>query len=262
MYPWLQSIFFPKTPQAICIAGVSGLGQPELAEQFAQTLLNTSDLTIHPDYLRLTPETGKSIGIDIVRDIHEFCLLSPTRASRKVLFIDDADAMTQAAQQALLKTLEEPVVPVTFILLTTRLNHLLPTLRSRCQMINIPSVTYQQAKPWFDQQNLTITSEDYALTDGAPLMVLQPEFQDRQMAYQLLISVLQRKAFDTNILKQLIKAQPLHVLAGFYYALMHQKQFKLLDACIALRQQYSENPNLNWDMQLNSFLIESKTYAH
>lgn len=262
MYPWLQSTVLPKTPQAVCIAGVSGLGQTELAEHFARALLSAKDLTIHPDILRLTPEPGKSIGIDTVRDIHEFCLLSSTRASRKVILIDDADAMTQAAQQAFLKTLEEPVVPVTFIVLTTRLNQLLPTLRSRCQIINIPSVSYQLAKPWFDQQKLMISSEDYALTDGAPLMVLQPAFQDRQAAYRLLTDVLQRKTPDVNIIKQLVKSEPLHVLAGFYYALMHQKQFKLLDACIALRQKYSQNPNLNWDMQLNGFLIESTIHAH
>lgn len=263
IYPWLQSIMLPKEPQALCIAGVAGLGQVVLAEQWVRSWLNTDNIELHPDFLRITSEAGKSIGIDTIRDIHDFCLFPPTCAARKILLIDDADVMTQAAQQAFLKTLEEPVAPISFILLTTRLNQLLPTLRSRCQIIKIPSVAYSAAKSWFVDRKISVSPQDYVLTDGGPLMVLQPAFQERQAAYVLLTEILKNKIpFDAEHIKKLVKADPLQVLAGFYYALMHQCQFALLDACITLRQQFSDNPNLNWDMQLNSFLIESKKHAH
>lgn len=267
IYPWLQSIaarlqqLADNPPQALCISAVPGLGQLALAESFIQAILRTETPSLHPDYLSISPEAGKSIGIDTIREIQSFCLIMPTRASRKIVMIHSAESMTLAAQQAFLKTLEEPVVPLTFIILTSRLNQLLPTLRSRCQILALPSVPYSEANTWLAQQNITITPEAYALTDGAPLMVLHEEFQHRQSAFELIRRVLQGQSIAPDIIKQLIKASPLDVLSGFYYALMRERQFALLDSCIELRKKYIENPHLNWDMQCNAFILEVKSHA-
>lgn len=266
-YPWLTDLnnrlqYQSQTPpQGVCLIGAPGLGQELLASQFAQSLLSTQDLPNHPDFLLFTPEEGKSIGIDKIREITEFCLLAPTRASRKVVMIQPVDAMTAPAQQAFLKTLEEPVVPTTFILLCYQAHQLLPTLRSRCQVLALPSVSFHQAQPWLASQGKTISPEMYALSDGAPLLLLEPAFEHRQLAYQSIEPLLKKKALSNDAHKSLSKAEPNDVLTGFYYALMHARQFELLDKCMELRKKYADNANLNWDMQLNAFLLEVQAHV-
>lgn len=248
-------------PQAICLVGVEGLGQFTLAERFAQAVLATDNLSLHPDYLVIAPEEGKSIGINIVREIHDFCLIPTTRAKHKVVLIPSVDTMTLPAQQAFLKTLEEPVIPTCFILVSSQPQRLLPTLRSRCQVTHLPSIPYAQAKAWLQEQQLNITEEAYALTDGGPLLALNESFQHRQLAYDSLKQQLGRRSISADNIKQMNKSEPNDILTGFYYALMHEKKFELLDHCIALRKQYSENSNLNWEMQLTGFLLETQQHA-
>jgi hypothetical protein len=237
--------------------GTQAAGQDYLAQQFARSVLQTFDLDQHPDYLFVSPESTKSLGIDKIREVTAFCLIAPTRAHRKIVLIQPIEAMTLPAQQAFLKTLEEPVVPTTFILVCSQAHKLLPTLRSRCQVITLPSVPYIQAQSWLAERNQSLNSKGYALTDGAPLMALNPEFKDRQLAYEFL----KQKQFAADTLKSLAKAEPNDVLTGFYYALMHGRQFELLDKCIALRKLYADNANLNWEMQLNSFILEVQAHV-
>jgi DNA polymerase-3 subunit delta' len=266
-YPWLTELdnrlkaLSLNPPQAVCLVGVPGLGQEILAERFAQAILKISDLTMHPDYLRMSPESTKTLGIDKIREVTEFCLIAPTRSARKIVFIQPIEAMTLPAQQAFLKTLEEPVAPTTFILVCSQVHKLLPTLRSRCQVITLFCVPYASASKWFAEQHQSISSQAYALTDGAPLMVLQPEFKNRQSAYESLTDILKKKQLSTESFKTLSKAEPQDILTGFYYALMHAQQFDLIDKCIELRKLYSENANLNWEMQLNSFILEVQAHV-
>jgi DNA polymerase-3 subunit delta' len=262
-YPWLAAIesrlttLSAHSPQALCLVGTQAAGQDYLAEQFARSVLETVDLNQHPDYLLVSPESTKSLGIDKIREVTEFCLIAPTRAKRKIVLIQPIEAMTLPAQQAFLKTLEEPVVPTAFILVCNQVHKLLPTLRSRCQVITLPSVPYAQAQSWFSEQHQSVSAEAYALTDGAPLMALNPEFTDRQLAYE---SLKQKQRLPENI-KSLAKAEPNDVLTGFYYALLHERRFDLLDKCIELRKLYSDNANLNWEMQLNSFILEVQAHV-
>jgi DNA polymerase III subunit delta' len=266
-YPWQKKITerlqeqLNSPPQALCFSGAIGSGQEALAESFAQALLNTQQLEMHPDYLSISPEPGKSIGIDAVREIHDFCLIPTTQAQRKIVRLTSVESLTLPAQQAVLKTLEEPVIPTTFILTCAQPNKLLPTVRSRCQLIALPSVPYSEAKAWLNTQRLAISPDAYTLCDGGPLMIGTPEFETRQEAYRFLKESVTSKTDPLLAAKLFIKAEPLDVLTGFYYALMHSHQFALLDTCIALRKKYAENANLNWEMQLHSFLIEATHHA-
>ncbi len=95
----------------------------------------------HPDFFTLLPEPGKkSIGVDAVRAACAQTESRPVRGGRKVAYIPQAERMTPAAQNALLKTLEEPPEGVTF-LLTGRESALLPTVRSRCVPIRLQTAS-------------------------------------------------------------------------------------------------------------------------
>lgn len=95
----------------------------------------------HPDVLFLTP-SGKSrlIVIEQVREMQRAAHLRAQRGGWKVFIVEEAETMNEAAQNSLLKTLEEPPERTVLILTTSRPESLKPTIRSRCQAINF--------KPW------------------------------------------------------------------------------------------------------------------
>ena len=87
---------------------------------------------VHPDVQMIEPGESGSIKIEQVREAIDRAVFRPFEGLRRVTIIDEADAMVDAAQNALLKTLEEPLPASVFILVTARPDTLLPTVRSRC----------------------------------------------------------------------------------------------------------------------------------
>jgi len=173
MKPWLSSHqlilseqFSNDTlPHAILISGVADSGKLELAQWLVQ-LLNCNELNckqpIHldeskllslqgcghcksclllnsnsyPDHLNLVAQKN-SLGVDDVRFANAFLQKTAYIGQFKTVLIDKAQTMTQAAMNALLKTLEEPSDNSVIILLTTDSESLLPTIISRCRVLNI-----------------------------------------------------------------------------------------------------------------------------
>jgi DNA polymerase III subunit delta' len=87
---------------------------------------------VHPDVLIVAPGDTGSIKIEQIREAIDRAAYRPFEGARRVVIVDDADAMVAAAQNALLKTLEEPSPTSVFILVSSRPDSLLPTVRSRC----------------------------------------------------------------------------------------------------------------------------------
>ena len=87
---------------------------------------------VHPDVPIVEPAETGLIRVDQVREVIDRAAYRPFEGKRRVIIIDDADALLPQAQNALLKTLEEPTASSVFILVTTRPDVLLPTVRSRC----------------------------------------------------------------------------------------------------------------------------------
>jgi len=87
---------------------------------------------VHPDVLIVEPGDSGAIKIDQVRDLIDRAAYRPFEGRRRVVIIDQADALVPQAQNALLKTLEEPPSLSVFMLVTSRPDALLPTVRSRC----------------------------------------------------------------------------------------------------------------------------------
>ena len=90
----------------------------------------------HPDVLLVEPEGKQTLGIDQVRPLKEELAKSPVESSRRFFFINEAQKMTLSAANGLLNLLEEPVAPVVTILITNNSDQILPTVRSRTQIIN------------------------------------------------------------------------------------------------------------------------------
>ena len=90
---------------------------------------------VHPDVVVVEPGDTGTIKIDQVRDVVESTGFRPFEGRRRVVIIDEADALVPPAQNALLKTLEEPPPSSVFVLVTSRPDVLLPTVRSRCPQL-------------------------------------------------------------------------------------------------------------------------------
>ena len=94
----------------------------------------------HPDARTLAPK-GRSIGVDDVRELMDYLSRRPYEGRWHVAIIERADKMTPSAQNALLKTLEEPPADTVFFLLTDTPGALLPTVRSRLRMVRVAPLT-------------------------------------------------------------------------------------------------------------------------
>ena len=84
------------------------------------------------------PGRGSTLTIDTVRRLRSSGALFPLESDRRILIVDDAETLLEPAQQALLKTLEEPPRGVTLMLLADEPEALLETVRSRCQEVQRP----------------------------------------------------------------------------------------------------------------------------
>lgn len=122
-----------KLPHALIFYGLEGIGKKKAAVELARQILSVHT-ALHPDLLVIEPE-GKSLSVDVIRDIKN--KLSRVLHSSKARFviINDAHKMTPQAANSLLKTLEEPHSGNYFILITPSLFQMMPTIRSRCQRI-------------------------------------------------------------------------------------------------------------------------------
>jgi len=139
-----------RLAHALLFAGPPGIGKFLVATDVARLVVCTGKrppcgecdpcrrvaARSHPD-VRFAglPPGKKEIGVDTARDLKRFVQLKSVEAHCKVVLIDDAHRLSIAAQNALLKTLEEPPGKAVIILVADGAGSLLPTVRSRCQRI-------------------------------------------------------------------------------------------------------------------------------
>lgn len=220
-YPWQQQswellqryIQRSRLPQGLLFNGPAECGKKHFAQRFAEAVLCTANgsedavrqhgkacgkchscLLLaagnHPDLVILAPpEDKKTIPVDAVRGFTQDATLTPQIASSRVCVIAPADAMTSEAANSLLKTLEEPAANNHMILVTEHVRHLPATIRSRCQIINLPLPTQEQSLQWLQQQRPQQQWQELLnCAGGAPLRALSFEKSDIMQRRQQLFN--------------------------------------------------------------------------
>lgn len=106
-----------------------------------------------PDIIRVTHEKPNTISVDDIRgQINNDVAIKPYSSPYKVYIVNEAEKMTVQAQNAILKTLEEPPEYAVILLLTTNVNSLLPTILSRCVVLNMKPVADDLVKKYLMEQ--------------------------------------------------------------------------------------------------------------
>lgn len=118
------------------IVGADGIGKSILARKFALKILNKE---IDRDYIDIVnyKVNKNSFGVDDVRAIIDEVMKKPYEGDKKVIIIHDGNKLTIQAQNALLKTIEEPPKGVYIIILTDSIDVMLDTIKSRCQIYKL-----------------------------------------------------------------------------------------------------------------------------
>ena len=160
-----------RVSHAYILNGERGSGKKMLANLFAMTLLcetgdnepcgkchscKQAESGYHPDIIRVTHEKPNSISVDDIRtQVNNTVDIKPYQGPYKVYIIPQADMMTPQAQNAILKTIEEPPSYAVFLLLTENAETLLPTINSRCVMLKLRNIKDTLIKKYL-MENLEI----------------------------------------------------------------------------------------------------------
>lgn len=163
-----QAIVQQAYSHAYLFEGPSGLGKEAMAREFAAAIFCSSEhppchtckschqvaAGTHPE-LRIIqpedPEKDTSVSVEVIRTMIKDIYLKPYQGQWKVYLIPQADILTFQAQNALLKTLEEPPDHAVIIMTSSKPQALLPTVLSRCQKADFRPVPREIIEAWLQQ---------------------------------------------------------------------------------------------------------------
>ena len=163
-----HAIEMDKVSHAYIISGEKGSGKKLLADLFAQTLQCERKGTEpcmecqsckqalslnQPDIIRVMHEKPNTISVEDIRtQINGDIMIRPYSSPYKIYIVDEAEKLSVQAQNALLKTIEEPPVYAVLLLLTTNAGMLLQTIRSRCVILELKPVSSPMVKNYLMEQ--------------------------------------------------------------------------------------------------------------
>ncbi|MDT8404192.1 DNA polymerase III subunit delta' [Sulfuriflexus sp.] len=181
-----------RLPHALLLSGPAGTGKLRFATAFAESLLCSTpgddgsacghckacELVTagsHPDWTTIAPEeAGKAIKVDQIRSLADFTSLHAHYGGSKVVTLQPVEQMNHAAANSLLKTLEEPSANTVLLLVTANPQRLLPTIRSRCQVLHFECPPRAEALAWLTTQLAGRDGERLLeIAAGAPVMALE-----------------------------------------------------------------------------------------
>jgi DNA polymerase-3 subunit delta' len=208
IYPWFKDAWTAihkneKLPHALIFKGKEGIGKYNFAITFAKSYLCQNALSnhlpcevcsscewfpySHPDFKHIAPIESdddesskrktvrkKNIAIHQIRELSEYLELSAHQEKgRRIVLIEPADSLNQAASNALLKILEEPPENTLFILVTSQVQRLIATIRSRCQLLELRGPSLDEASVFLEEQKIAYEKSLLSFTGGSPFNAMK-----------------------------------------------------------------------------------------
>lgn len=195
-------------PHAILLRGRTGIGKHDFAISLSHALLcnqananqpacgqcpscNWLKEGAHPDFKLIAPEeasegstskkkTSKKSQISVaqIRQLYDYLSLTNHQAGgHRVILISPAETLNIASANALLKMLEEPPPNTLFLLVASQPQRLLPTIISRCQVLDLPMPAKEEAIAWLKEQGLNAPDAALEYAGGAPLNAFNTQNQ-------------------------------------------------------------------------------------
>ena len=215
-----------KVSHACILIGEAGMGKKTLANAFAMTLLCEEEgkepcmhchackqvlSGNHPDLIYVTHEKPASMGVDDIREqINDTIMVRPYSSQYKIYIVDEAQKMTVQAQNALLKTIEEPPAYAVIMLLTTNQDAFLQTILSRCVQLKLKPLKDSVVKGYLEDklQVKDVQAEIYSAFArgnlGKAIHLAQSE--DFKMMYEEILKLLKEiKEMDISQLLDVIR---------------------------------------------------------
>ena len=269
--------------------GEEGIGKSLFAKEFAKSILCLGkekpceackscieiEENNQPDYIEIVPD-GNSIKIEQIRNMQLKVTEKPIVSTKKVYVIQEADTMTQEAQNALLKTLEEPPEYITIILIASNENSILNTIKSRCTKIVFEPLSNEELKRYAQEywKDATIPEEVFASSMGS-IARLRNNIEHQELytnVYQCINQIENKSLLD--FLKQaesIAKAKEesdavLEFLVSILFSLAKEKTEKKQNYlnCVEIVDNTKKNLqfNSNYDMQIDTMLIKMWEEIH
>ncbi len=290
-----DSIFYNSINHCYIIDGEKGSGKTLLAKSFAKTLLcENSDVNPcmtcpsclsfdsdnNPDIFYIENKDGKSIGADIIRDdINETVLIKPFKYKYKIYLIENFNTLTVPAQNAFLKTLEEPPSYVIFLLMTTNHNDMLPTILSRSVVLKIKpiseSLVFEYLTENYDRPDLLSIASISNGNIGSAINYIEDELflEKRNTVLSIIKKVIVSDLVETTLLYEHFTDylddldNILNLFLAFYRDILIYKNTKnieniiqkdKLNDIIELEQKFSEKNLLKKIQSINNSIEKLK----
>jgi DNA polymerase-3 subunit delta' len=141
------------------IVGNDGIGKSIIAKYMSNRIIKRNDDSDCVDIVKYYPSSA-SFGVDDVRNIINEVNKKPYEGDKKVLILYKCDKLTIQAQNALLKTIEEPPKGVYLILLSDSLETILDTIKSRCQVYKLTPLNKEDILSYIEEKYTDLTLED------------------------------------------------------------------------------------------------------
>lgn len=198
----IKTIKLNKLSHSYLFIGTDGIGKKMIAKEFAKMILCNDedkycnkcksciefDTNNNPDFVLIEPD-GANIKIEQIRKMQKKIWEAPIISQKKVYIIDNADLMTKEAQNCILKTLEEPPEFVTIILIGSKEDSFLSTIKSRCSIIKFQNISDDQIKQYIkNTYEIDVSENIIQISQGS--IGKSEKYKDKQELYDNIFQII------------------------------------------------------------------------
>lgn len=241
--------------------GKEGIGKLFFAKELAKSILNIDNLDTCLDYKYICKnEDKKDIVIEQIRkEIIDDIYTAPISSKYKVYIIDEAQALNTAAQNALLKTLEEPPKYVVIILIASSIANILPTIISRVNKISFDKLESKDIEGYIkNKYNKSLNENMLRYIDGSiglATKIVEEELENKLNEIDKLYDILVKKdTVESIMLAQKIDFSNKNILEYLEYLLYKNGKYETIKYID--RAMYRLKFNGNYEIAIDNMILK------